>query len=115
MLSGVWPGRVEHLHARVAELDLLAVAKRLERKGDVRGLVQAVGGAGLPRERRAAGAVVGVHVGVDDVRDAHALRRGERDVCVDVLLVGVDDGALAERCRSRTGTPRSRSRSSSRA
>src|SRR4029453_5484993 len=69
-LSGLWPG-VGHLFPRVAQLQLLAVAKRHEGKADLRGLVEAVGSSGLSRERRATGAVVGVHVGVDDVGDVH--------------------------------------------
>src|SRR3990167_4532572 len=40
--------------------------------------------------------MVGVHVRVDDVRDAHVLGRGERGVRIDVFLVGIHDGALAE-------------------
>jgi hypothetical protein len=58
--------------------------------------VQAVGRANLLGERGASGAMVGMYVRVDDVRDAHALRFGERSVGVDVFLVGVDNGALTE-------------------
>ena len=54
-----------------------------------------------PRESRPAGAVVGMHVGVDDVGDRHALVGGEGDAGIRVLLVRIDDGAFAERCAAK--------------
>ena len=38
--------------------------------------------------------MIGMHVRVDRMGDAHTLRLRERDVLVDVLLVGIDDGEL---------------------
>src|SRR5437773_2178870 len=41
--------------------------------------------------------MIGVNVRVDDMRNLHSLRVGESDVLVDVLPVGIDDRAFAER------------------
>ena len=43
------------------------------------------------------GDVVGLHVGLEDGDDRHALRLGERDVLVDEIDVRVDDGELPVR------------------
>src|SRR5687767_8214999 len=40
--------------------------------------------------------MIGVDVRIDHVRDAHAVRRGERDVRVDVRFVRVDDRTFPE-------------------
>ena len=44
-LSVAVAGRVQHGHARIAELDFMAVAERLEGEGDLGGFVQAVASA----------------------------------------------------------------------
>src|SRR5712691_4343232 len=90
------PGGVEHLDPGVAQLDLLAVDQRRERKSHLRRLVQAVVGTGEARERRATRTMVGVDMRIDHVRDAHALRRRERGVRLDVPLLWIDDRALAQ-------------------
>jgi len=46
--------------------------------------VEAVHGADLLRERDAAGAVIGMHMRVDDVRDLHALRRRELRIRIEI-------------------------------
>ena len=43
-------GSVQHFHTSVAELNLLSVSQRFERKGYISGLVQVVGGASASSE-----------------------------------------------------------------
>ena len=47
------------------------------------------------------GTVIGMHVRVDHMRDAHALAGRERHVGVDVVDAGVDDGASAKRAAAK--------------
>ena len=100
-------GSVQHFHTSVAELNLLSVSQRFERKGYISGLVQVVGGASASSEIPPARPVIRVDVGVDRVGDAQARRRSEIEVG---LIMRIDDG---RGCRSRTGPPRSQSRTDS--
>jgi hypothetical protein len=88
---------VEHRHPGIAELELLTITKRFEWKRNVGGLVQMVRRTNPSRERKAARAMIGVDMRVDDVRDAHPFRGCERRVRIDILFVRVNDRALAER------------------
>ena len=106
--------RVQHLDARVAELDLVPVAERRERTGDVCRFVQAVPAPVCSRQRSTAGPVIGVHVRVDDMRDAHALAGREGRVRVHIVRDGHRRRRIGQACRSRRDTPRSRGRNSSR-
>ena len=91
-------GRVQDLDARVAELDFLVASRSARERGTSRRrLVQAVLRADARASSRPAGAVVGMHVRVDDVRDAHALRARECRCTRRVVSARIDDGALAER------------------
>ena len=65
-------GRVHHVDKHVAGFDALAVGegREVEAHAAPVAFVQVVRGAGAPCECRAAGVVVGVHVGVDHVDDA---------------------------------------------
>jgi hypothetical protein len=40
--------------------------------------------------------MIGMHVGIDDVRDAHALRLGKGGVVLVLPFFRVDDGTFAE-------------------
>ena len=75
------------------------------------GALREVGGrAGALDQLGQAGDVVGLHVGLEDGDDRHALRLGERDVVVDQVDVRVDDGELRLRSCSRAGRRRRPSR-----
>src|SRR4029079_15678762 len=89
--------RVKHLEVSVAELDLVAVMKRGERIGHVGSFMNAILRPDAACEFRCAGTVVGMDVGIDDVRQAKTLRVCEFDVGIDVVGPCIDDSALAER------------------
>jgi hypothetical protein len=81
----------------VAELDLVAVMKRGEWIGHVGSFMEAVLRTDAACEFRSAGTVVGMDMGIDNVRQAKTLRVCEFDVGIDVVSPCIDDGALAER------------------
>ena len=83
-----------HAHRR-ADLDDVAVADRRPVEGDVVGGVHVVRGAGGLGEGQAAGDVVVVQVGLEDVGDADAGLAGEVEHAVDVALRVDDEGDLA--------------------
>ena len=93
-------GRVQHVDADVANLQVIAVVQEaaFRREGVLPVGIAFVGeiqrAAGLVRELARARHVVGVDVGFGDVRDPQAFVRGGLDVLVDVA-VGVDDNGLA--------------------
>jgi len=66
--------RVQHVHQHIARYEALSVSERAEVEGDFAfvALVQAVGCARAACQLRSAGVVVRMHVGIDDMRDAHA-------------------------------------------
>jgi len=76
------PGRVQDADDRVPHFDHLAVVERFEWERHVSVAVQVIRGPGRCRERPSARSVVGVHVRLDDVRDAHLL--GARCGCVSL-------------------------------
>src|SRR6266446_3901181 len=88
--------RMEHLHARVTEFDLVTIAKSGERKRHVRRFVDAVHGVDTAGQLSASGAVVRMHMGIDNMRQPEALGRRECDVGVDVVRTGVDNGPFAQ-------------------
>ena len=98
-------------HERVPELDHLAVGERDVLELDARAGGQVGGRAGALDERGQAGDVVGLHVRLEHSHDRGAERLGGREVVVDEVGVRVDDGELAVRACSRTGSSR-RSRAS---
>src|SRR5262245_24094617 len=80
------PGRVQHGHLGISQVDLLAIPKGSERQLDVRRLVQAIVGADLSGELQSTGTMIGVDVRVDDTGDAHVL--GRRECCIRLHVVG---------------------------
>ena len=89
-------GRVEHLHAGVAEFDLVTIAQCGERELHICRLVDAVRRVDAPGQLTTTGAVIRMNMRVDDMRQSEALGRRECDVGVDVVRTGVDDGSFAQ-------------------
>src|SRR5688572_16655435 len=79
---------------RIAQIHLLAITERSERRPYFSRLMQAIGGASYTCELWPTGQVIRVHVRVDHVRDAHALDRCERKIGIDVASLRIDDSAL---------------------
>ena len=68
--------RVDRPHRDAADCDLVPVGERLVRVGDACIAVDRDGQSLLERQAAVAGDMVGVRVGLEDARDAQALRRG---------------------------------------
>jgi hypothetical protein len=77
---------MEHAHTHVAQLVLLAVLHVDVRKAHAGRLVIENGRARDGREAARAGEVVGLDMGLEDVRDAHPLLSGRFEVRLDVGL-----------------------------
>jgi hypothetical protein len=82
---------MEYLDGDVPADDLLAVGERRERERDVRRLVETVGGPRARGQGPPAGDVVGLDVGVDDVRDLRPLELGVLEVALEVVGLWVYD------------------------
>ena len=89
-------GRGDRLDLRVAEPDDLAVGERVVVELDACALGEIRGRSGAVHQFGESGDVVGLHVGLDDGGDLRPLALRERDVLVDQVDVGIDDGELAD-------------------
>src|SRR2546427_12932391 len=87
--------RVKDLDAGVPELDTVAVLQGREREDDIGRLVQAGKGLLPPRQRRSSRAMIGVHVRVYHMCDAHTLAGSERFVLLQSGSGGGHDSAPA--------------------
>ena len=90
------PWCVQHRRTGVAEFDHLAVVKPGERQCNIRRFMQTVLGADSSCERRASGSMIGVHMGIDNVRDLHTLGSRKFKIRRDIVFVHIDHRALAE-------------------
>src|SRR2546426_12042812 len=93
--------RVKDLDAGVPELDTVAVLQGREREDDIGRLVQAVKGILPPRQRRSSRAMIGVHVRVYHMCDAHTLAGSEGFVRLQIVSARVNDRASAERATAK--------------
>ena len=90
---GRMPGGEEHFHARRAGFENLAFDQGFVGVGHAGVGMDVDIRAGCRTQFLAAADVVGVHVGLDDADDAHALVTGDFQVAVDVAF-GIDHHAL---------------------
>ena len=96
--------RMEDRHTRVSELELVTLVQRRERERHISRFMHAVRRACPQGQFGAAGTVIGMHVRVDDMRQAEALGRSEGDVLVDIVRSAVDtliEGMWDETSRSK--------------
>ena len=109
-------GRMKHLDAGVAELDLLAVTQRRERHRRRRRIRAGSSGAPVRSANCAStGPMVGVDMRVDHVRDAHALAARRMRCTRPHLRSGRRRPRICPACRIQRDRRRSRGRSNSRA
>ena len=80
------PRGMQDAHPDVAEIELIPISKRTEVKMCLRRLVEVDRRPGLGRQFAAAGEMVGLDVGFDDVRDPDARLLGRLEVLIDILL-----------------------------
>jgi hypothetical protein len=89
------PWRMKHSYTRVAKFELVAVMQGREHERHVRGFMHAILSSGPAGQLGATGTVICMDMRVDDMRQAEVLGRRERDVGLEVLGAGIDDGAFA--------------------
>jgi hypothetical protein len=86
---------MEDFDPGIPEFEFLPILQGMEFEFDLRRFMEAVRRPGFLRQSDSAGTVIGMDMGIDDMGDFHALGRGERQICIYVLFMGIDHGAFS--------------------